>query len=207
MEIVMSKYYPDISHYHPVRNWEKVKNNCPFLIAKATQGTSYIDATLYTNIRECEKRGIPYWLYAFLNRGDEIEQTKFLVKVCGDRVEKHFAGYILDVESGNTEDGVENALNYLRRQRHKMMLYTMYSEYRMYERIIRHRPKSCAWWEARYGLNNGRYDSRYSTHKGVDLQQFTSKGICPGIPGNVDLNRITGQGKKEKWFRDSGKRN
>ena len=54
----MSKYYPDISHYHPVRNWDTVKRNCPFLIMKATQGISYIDKTLYTNIKECEKRGI-----------------------------------------------------------------------------------------------------------------------------------------------------
>ena len=94
----MSNYYPDISHYHPVRNWGKVKSNCPFLIAKATQGTSYIDETLDTNIRECERRGIPYWLYAFLNRGDETAQTRFLVEVCKERVEKHFIGYVLDVE-------------------------------------------------------------------------------------------------------------
>ena len=127
MEAIMSNYYPDISHYHPVRNWGKVKSNCPFLIAKATQGTSYIDETLDTNIRECERRGIPYWLYAFLNRGDETAQTRFLVEVCKERVEKHFIGYVLDVESGNTEDGVESALNYLKRQIHKMMLYTMYS--------------------------------------------------------------------------------
>ena len=38
-----------------------------------------------------------------------------------------------------------------------------------------------------------------------DLQQFTSNGTCPGIPGRVDLNRITGQGKKERWFRKAGK--
>lgn len=206
MEAIMSNYYPDISHYHPVRNWGKVKSNCPFLIAKATQGTSYIDETLDTNIRECERRGIPYWLYAFLNRGDETAQARFLVEVCKERVEKHFIGYVLDVESGNTEDGVESALNYLKRQRHKMMLYTMYSEYERYERIIRRRPKKCAWWEARYGLNDAVYRPRYSTHKGADLQQFTSNGICPGIPGRVDLNRITGQGKKEHWFRKAGKR-
>ena len=54
----MSKYYPDISHYHPVRNWDVVKKNCPFLIAKATQGTYYIDKTLYTNITP---------LYNFIN--------------------------------------------------------------------------------------------------------------------------------------------
>lgn len=202
----MREYYPDISHYHPVHNWNKVKENCPFLIAKATQGTSYIDGTLYTNIRECEKRGIPYWLYAFLNKGNEEEQTRFFVEVCQKRTEKHFVGYVLDVESGNTENGVEKALDYLKRQKHKMMLYTMYSEYGMYERVIRRRPQNCAWWEARYGRNNGVYYARYRAHRGVDLQQFTSNGICPGIPGRVDLNRITGQGKKEKWFLDSGKR-
>lgn len=202
----MSKYYPDISHYHPVRDWNEIKENCPFLIAKATQGTSYIDETLYTNIRECERRGIPYWLYAFLNRGEEEGQARFLVEVCHKRVEKHFVGYVLDVESGNAERGVERALDYLRRQRHKMMLYTMYSEYGMYERIIRRRPRDCAWWEARYGINNGIYDSRYRAHRGADLQQFTSNGTCPGIPGRVDLNRITGQGKRERWFGNSGKR-
>lgn len=202
----MSKYYPDISHYHPVRDWDKVKKNCPFLIAKATQGTSYIDETLYTNIRECEKRGIPYWLYAFLNRGDEEAQTRFLVETCREKIEKHFVGYVLDVESGNAEDNVEKALEYLKRQRHKMMLYTMYSEYGMYKRIIQKRPKKCAWWEARYGLNNGIYQSQYRAHRGADLQQFTSNGRCLGIPGRVDLNRITGYGKKEKWFRDSEKR-
>lgn len=202
----MSKYYPDISHYHPVRDWDKVKKNCPFLIAKATQGTSYIDDTLYTNIRECEKRGIPYWLYAFLNRGDEEAQTRFLVETCREKIEKHFVGYVLDVESGNAEDNVEKALEYLKKQRHKMMLYTMYSEYSTYKRIIQKRPQKCAWWEARYGLNNGIYQSQYRAHRGADLQQFTSNGRCPGIPGRVDLNRITGYGKKEKWFRDSEKR-
>lgn len=202
----MNKYYPDISHYHPVREWSKVKKNCPFLIMKATQGTSYIDETLYTNIKECERRGIPYWVYAFLNKGDEVAQAKFMVDVCKERVEKHFVGYVLDVESGNTEIGVARALDYLKKQRPKIMLYTMYAEYEKYEKLIRERPKKCAWWEARYGLNNGVFYSKYSAHEGADLQQFTSNGTCPGIPGSVDLNRITGQGKKEKWFLEDRKR-
>lgn len=203
----MSKYYPDISHYHPVRNWDTVKRSCPFLIMKATQGISYIDKTLYTNIKECEKRGIPYWLYAFLNRGKEVDQTRFLVEVCRERIEKHFVGYVLDVESGNAEADIEKSFDFLKRQRHKMMLYTMYSEYEMYKQVIYRRPRNCAWWEARYGLNNGKYNPRYDVHKGADLQQFTSNGFYPGISGRVDLNRITDQGKSERWFRDSGKRN
>ena len=88
-----------------------------------------------------------------------------------------------------------------------MMLYTMYSEYAMYKQVIYRRPKNCAWWEARYGLNNGKYNPRYDVHKDAELQQFTSNGFCPGISGRVDLNRITDQGKSERWFRDSEKRN
>ena len=75
------------------------------------------------------------------------------------------------------------------------------------ETLFCERPKNCAWWEARYGLNNGKYNPHYDVHKGADLQQFTSNGFCPGISGRVDLNRITDQGKSERWFRNSGKRN
>lgn len=42
----MSKYYPDISHHHTVEDWNKVAKNCPFLITKATQGTSFVDSAM-----------------------------------------------------------------------------------------------------------------------------------------------------------------
>ncbi len=196
----MTKYYPDISHYEEVRRWKDVRRYCPFLISKATQGTTYVDSTLEEVIRKCEKKGIPYWLYAYLNRGKEREQAEFLVQTCKHKIGKNFVGYVLDVEDGNAPAEVKRALEYLRKQEHKMMLYTMYAQYGRYREIIRQRPRKCAWWEARYGRNTGRYDPAYPCHEGADLQQFTSKGSCPGIEGPVDLNRITGQGRKEKWF-------
>ena len=88
--ILSGGHHEQLSRYQPLSSctyWGKVKSNCPFLLQKRTPGTSYIDETLHTNIRECERRGIPYWLYAFLNRGDETVQTRFLVWKCKEWVE------------------------------------------------------------------------------------------------------------------------
>lgn len=196
----MSKYYPDISHHHTVADWNKVDQNCPFMITKATQGTSFVDSAMAGIVNQCEKRGIFYWLYAYLNKGDELAQAKFLVKTCKDKIGKYFVGYILDVEAGNTASGVQKAMDYLKTLDDKMMIYTMYAQYDKYKNIISARPGKCAWWEARYGLNNGKYDAAYPCHSGADLHQYTSNGTCPGFDEKIDLNRITGQGKKEKWF-------
>ena len=191
--------YPDLSHYNPVTDWAAVKRNCPFLISKATQGTDYIDPYLFDFIRGCEENRIPYWLYVFLNRGNETAQTAFLLATCKERIGAHFCGYILDVEMDNTAADVRAALQYLQKNVKKTMLYTMYAEYERYAAVIRDRPSSCAWWEARYGDNDGTYDSAYPCHAGADLHQYTDRGTCPGIDGETDLNRLTGE-KPERWF-------
>lgn len=196
----MTEYYPDISHHHSVDDWSEVEKYCPFMITKATQGISFVDSAMPGIVRQCEKRKIYYWLYAYLNKGNELAQAKFLEQTCRDKVGKYFMGYILDVEAGNTASGVQKAMDYLKTLSHKMMLYTMYSQYDRYKNIIAMRPTKCAWWEARYGLNNGKYDADYPCHAGVDLHQYTSNGVCPGFDERIDLSRITGQGKTAKWF-------
>jgi len=191
-------FYPDISHWKPVSNWAQVKQNCPFIISKATQGTNFIDSYLDTFIKNCEAFGIPYWLYTFLNKGNELAQAQYMVRVCSKKVGKYFVGYILDVEQNNPASGVQSALNYLNGLGKKAMVYTMYAQYNTYKSVIANRGKA-AWWEARYGANNGTYSSKYPCHAGADLHQFTSKGTCPGIGSGVDLNRIAGS-KKVAWF-------
>ena len=195
--------YPDISHWKPVTNWSKAKANCAVLISKATQGTNYIDPTLDSFISGCEKNGIPYWLYTYLNKGSELTQAIFMVSVCKGKVGKKFCGYVLDVEAGNTAAGVKAALDYIKTQSAKTMIYTMYSQYNTYKSVIAGRGSNCAWWEARYGNNNGSYNSKYPAHSGCDLHQYTSNGSCPGITSGCDLNRLTGT-KAESWFTGSG---
>lgn len=190
----------DISHHHHVSDWDKVEKNVDVMITKATQGTSFVDDYFETVVKQCEKRKIPYWLYTFLNKGNELAQAKFLVKTCRDKVGDYFVGYILDVESGSSAAGVKEAMDYLAMLDHKMMVYTMYAEHDKYKNILSDRPGKCAWWEARYGLNDGVYRSKYPCHSGVDLHQYTSAGSCPGIPDKIDINRVTGYGKSLKWF-------
>ncbi len=93
----MSKYI-DLSHYHTVNNWDKVKENCPFVISKATEGQIFIDSSLDSFINNCEKKKISYWLYTFLRAGNEVAQAEFLVKTCKNKIGDYFIGYILDLE-------------------------------------------------------------------------------------------------------------
>lgn len=195
----MSKVYPDISHHQSVKDWNLFQENVGFAISKATEGTNFVDPTLSTFINECEKRKIPYWLYTFLRYGDELAQTKFMVQTCKNKVGKYFCGYILDIERNNKESSCLTALNWLKLQSKKTMIYIGWSDAGMYKNLIQMRGENCAWWEARYGKNNGIYNSNYPCHDGVDLHQFSENGKCPGVPSLVDVNRVTGN-KPESWF-------
>lgn len=189
----MGKIHPDISHHHKVTSWDKLAKQCNFLISKATEGVDYVDPTLKTFIKECEKRKIPYWLYTFLKKGNEKAQAEFLTKTCAPLVGKHFQGYVLDIESHNSEANCAQALSHIKKHSKKTMVYTMYTEYDKYKTLITKRSANCAWWEARYGLNNGHDTSaKYPCHKGVDLHQYTSEGKVNGLQGSIDLNKITG---------------
>lgn len=181
-------YIPDISHWHSVNDWNAVKESCPVIISKATQGTDYIDPTLYDFIAGCEKHQIPYWLYAYLNRGSELAQTKYLVEKCKGEVGKYFIGFVLDVEANNKPENVKAAFAWLEK-RYRAMIYTGHSDYSKYKEIV---ISASLWWEARYGKNDGSYNAAYPCHAGADVHQYTSLGYCPGITGKADLNRLVG---------------
>ena len=187
--------HPDISHHHKITSWAKVEAQCDFIITKATEGEGFVDPTLKTIVKECEKRKIPYWVYVFLKKGNERKQTEFMVKKCKAIVGKYFQGYVLDIESGNKEENCIEALRYLKKQCDKQMIYTMYAQYGSYKNLIKTRGSNCAWWEARYGKNNGLDTSaEYPCHSAVDLHQYTSAGKVDGITGDIDLNKIKGKG-------------
>ena len=181
----MSDYYPDISHHHTVADWAKVEKNCPFMITKATQGTSFVDSAMAGIVKQCEKRGIPYWLYAYLNKGDELAQAKFLVKTCKDKIGKHFMGYVLDVEAGNAASGVQKAMDYLKTLEYKMMLYTMYAQYDKYKNII-----LCV----RANVPGGRRGMGKTTGNMTRIIPATPARICistrPMVPVRVLMRRL-----------------
>lgn len=193
------KTIPDISHHHPVRDWAELAESAQFALCKATQGTTFVDPSLDEFIHECEKRKIHYWLYAYLNKGDELTQTKRLVSVCKGKIGPFFRGYAIDVEAGNNAANVALALAWLASRGERCMVYTGYSTYDKYKAVLDDRPDNVAWWEARYGKNDGLYNAQYPAHEGADLHQFTDRGDCPGIDSKIDLNRLTGR-KPLSWF-------
>lgn len=193
----MNKKIPDISHYHPVSDWPVVKENVDLLISKATQGLSYIDPTLDDFIDGCERYGIKYWLYAYLNKGNEIGQAKFLFNVCKNRVGENFMGFALDAEENNKSANIRAALEWLKLKGYPTMLYVGWSDIEMYRDLIDDLGETM-WWEARYGINDGSFDKLRPCHEGVNLHQFTSNGTCPGIPGKIDLNRPVEWGEPDE---------
>lgn len=205
----VGKEIPDVSNYHHVTDWSKIKANCPFIIGRATQGSgsnnstnlvNSVDKYLDTFIKGCEKNKIPYWLYVYLDKGNELAQAKYMLKVCKPKVGSYFRGYILDVEAGNSATNVKEALTWLSKQTDKCMFYTYYGMYNKYKSIITNLPSNCAYWEARTGKNTGYFDPSYPCHKVADLHQYTSKGTCEGISGKCDLNMIVSSKKKLSWF-------
>lgn len=186
--------FPDVSHHHPVKNF-KVAKKYEVIISKATQGTSYVDPTLKEFVKGCEANGISYWLYAFLNKGSELEQAKFLVNTCKGIVGKHFAGYVLDVECENDHKNVAQALKWISKQSDKIMLYTGYKDYPLYkDNILKKLPKNCKWWEARYYTNK----PNAMCHSNANLYQFTCTYEADGITGLCDFNEVKGD---PMWFK------
>lgn len=191
----------DLSHYHPVKDWSKVKTMSPFIVTKATQGTTFVDSYMDTVIKKCEALKIPYWLYAFMNVGNELAQAKFLVKTCKPKVGKYFVGYVLDFERDNNIDNSIKALQYIQKQSTKTMIYTAHHKYDRFKRLINARGDNCAWWEPRYskGVGGNSYSSKYPPHTGVELHQFTESYIASYLTGRNDANRLTGK-RSLDWF-------
>jgi len=192
----------DISHWTDGVDWVKASEDAPFIIFKGTQRTDHVDPMLRTYITKCEWYKIPYYIFAYLEKGNEAAQTAFLIRTCEATglLGSYFCGYALDAEEKNSSEDLKKALNvFWQAGVNKALLYTMHSQYKYVKDAVETRPDWVAWWEARYGFNNGKYSSLFPCHKGVDLHQYSEHGKVDYISGTVDVNRLTGT-KPLDWF-------
>lgn len=193
---------PDVYHGRTLSSWDDVKKSCDFIIFKATEGRTYIDPKVIERIQKAETRNIPYWVYCYLRKGNELDQAKFMVETVKNYIGVNFIGYVLDAEEQNNVSDCKKALEYLLTLDTKTMFYCMYADYSRYETLIKGFGDKTAFWEARYGLNNGTDTSaKYPPHKACDLLQYTDAGKIALVPKSTcDLNKVTGYGKKHNWF-------
>lgn len=202
----MAKKIIDIYHGEGITSYDKVVAATSFVILKGSQGMDFVDNKCAERIKAFEERHHPYWVYVFLDKGDELAQTKRLVELYKDKVGKYFVGYIIDIERNNSQSGCLDALNYLLKLNHKCMFYINWSDVSVYPKLIAKRSDKCACWECRYGDTPGNKkgtdrSNKYPFHSFCDLAQFTEYGKCDGVSGAVDLNKVTGFGNKDlSWF-------
>ncbi|MBR0411804.1 MAG: peptidoglycan-binding protein [Eubacterium sp.] len=201
----MSKKIIDIYHDDTITTYDEVCEATYFIILKGSQGMHMVDDKCKARVEAFEKHGHPYWIYVFLDKGRELEQTKRLVELYKDVIGKYFIGYCIDIEEENSQSGCLEALDYLLELPHKAMFYFAWDSVRLYPRLISRRSDQCAFWECRYGDSAGNHkgtdrSDRYPFHSFADLCQYTEYGHCKGIEGYVDLNRISGHGKDLEWF-------
>ena len=182
----------DISKNDTITSWSKLKKDCPFIIFRGTRGVDDISPTMKNYINACENHKIPYFIYGYIDLGNEAKQAKYLVDHTKHLVGNNFVGYVLDTEESNPSSAILKALKTVKKNAPtaKLMLYTMYSQYKIVKDAVVGRGDDVMWWEARYGKDTGEYDPKYKCHAGVDLHQFTTQGKVDYATGTVDMSKI-----------------
>lgn len=189
-----------------VSNWQRGINvskmqDVEFVIAKATEGTTYVNPDCDRVYRDAKASGKKTGVYHFARQGDAITQAKYFVD--------HISGYIgqsvlvLDYESSAVDQGVGWAKDWLDAVYNmtgvKPVIYMSNSVVHRYD-----------WTEVakNYSLWNAGYYAGYSTIYGfvdnpplhydlgafsdnIALYQYTSSGRLNGWSDNLDLNIFT----------------
>ena len=102
------KYYGiDISHYQgDVLELMKTTDSLHFVIAKATEGTGYVDPDFRSNWREIKERGLIRGAYHFYRFGDDpVEQAQHFASQIQD-IEYSDIAPVIDVEDGSLSRNV-----------------------------------------------------------------------------------------------------
>lgn len=92
----------DVNDYHPVTDWHAYAAFSPVLIAKATQGTSFVANTFASSRAGAAKAGLKaFGMYHFWQPGaDPVAQANHAIATIGKLHSSPVEWLILDVETG-----------------------------------------------------------------------------------------------------------
>lgn len=195
-----------------VSNWQRgidvtQMHDVEFVIAKATEGTTYVNPDCDRVYRDARASGKKTGVYHFAREGDAIAQAKYFVD--------HISGYIgqsvlvLDYESFAVDQGVGWAKDWLDAVYNmtgvKPVIYMSNSVVHRYDWTV---------VAKNYSLWNAGYYAGYNTIYGfvdnpplhydlgafsdnTSLYQYTSSGRLNGWSGNLDLDIF--YGNSSEW--------
>ena len=184
----------DISHWNGEIDFDRVKaSGIDFVIIKAggSDYGFYTDKMFKTNYEKAKAAGLNVGAYYFVGK-------KFLGAANGISDAVRFCEIIkgmqfeypifLDIETTPAtckDQATEAAKAFCETMEHAGYFVGIYASdiSGFKERLNRDDLKAYAWWVARYSTEEPTYARTWQ------MWQYSSKGMCPGISGSVDLDR------------------
>ena len=190
----------DVSHYQGAIDFAAVKaSGIVGVIAKATEGSTYIDDMFLKNRDACEEAELGFATYHYLKPDNITDQMHHYLDTVepapGERV-------VVDFEDeGCTLEDLHEAVKVLMKDPRQLQI-TVYSGHLIkqmlgdeHDRLL----SVTSLWLAQYTTGTPSWPK--GTWDTYSLWQYTDKGKCPGVSGNVDSNQFNGS--KENcvaWF-------
>lgn len=180
----------DISHYQGDVNYDTLKNNCQFIIVKASEGNYYKDTKLDRNKSEARRVGmiLGYYHFARPSHGTSGQQeADYFLQTIGDFKEGELLA--LDYEDNWGGDVVAWCKAFLDRIREKVPGYNAL--------IYLNESHMTKNWKPVIDAGNGLWIAKYTYSPTVNtfnkgqwpfacMQQWSNNQTVPGILGAVD---------------------
>jgi lysozyme len=183
----------DVSHYQGNVNWGSVKNaGCVFAFAKATEGTSVLDATFAANWAGMQSAGVIRGAYHFYRpQQDSTQQAQFFLSVV--KIQPGDLPPVIDIEENDgvtgsaLTGGVQNWLDIVAQGCGVTpIIYTRTSFWNQYfDGSFGDYPL----WLARYSSQPGALPNGWSVWT---FWQYSQSLTISGVSGDVDHDYFNG---------------
>lgn len=170
---------------------------CDFVIAKATQGVTYVNPDCDRVIQQCIKIGKPFGVYHYVDGSGAIAEADYFVNNSRGYIGKGVLA--IDWESADNKawgnyaylDMLVNRV--IERTGIRPMIYAQASVYAQVAAVAN--KYNCAVWVAQYADMNATGYQDQPWNEGAyscAIRQYSSAGRLSGWGGNLDLNKFYG---------------
>lgn len=168
-----------------------------FVIAKATQGTSYVNPACVAQAEGAEAGGKCVGVYHYISGGNAEREADFFL----DNIKNWIGKYMLCLDWESYQNSAWGNEDYLRRVAKRIIdrtgippiIYVQASRYSQVKKVAD--ALNCGLWIAQYASNTPTGYQSTPWNEGAyacAIRQYTSSGRLAGWSGNLDLNKFYG---------------
>jgi lysozyme len=162
---------------------------------KVTQGKSFVDQTYADYKKDLQAAGFKVGGYHFADNFDQDprDQANFFLEHLGPIKRGADLRPCLDLEQGTATPAIGKwATGFIAQVWAKTRVKPLLYSYASYLESCQFKSPEVALWLAAYGANDGKEHDCYTPHPWTSLaaHQYTSKGLVPGIKGQVDVSHV-----------------